>query len=532
MTPKDTVSQPAKVRNHSIDVWYSRPLDVHVWSEHKELNNIIDEVFDSLSDEQRLSISGRSKNKGRASGREHLKVVVLDLYVAWKTDPMLSIGVALGNGAYKVGSRYNALFISSRIRDVIHGLHAQEFIDLAKGSHNRTGTGKGNRTTRIRAAQRLVDLFNDVGLEPYELSLNHEKECVVLKDHDVDEFGEPIRRKGQKKSRDIEYQDTPETVRMREELRAYNALLAETYIDIPTLREPHIDRIKTDGTTQRVPIDQTNKFVRRIFSRGAWDMNGRFYGGWGQQVGKDLRRQIAINHLPTVEVDYKGLHVAILSAKKGVIDSPKDRYDLGTQILPQLDLKQQRAAVKQLVLTAINAKSEESAYLAFRHEQPKGSIEKRLEGQELNQLLQAFTKKHPHLEPDLCSDQGINLMYTDSQITEIILGKFTEMRKPVLSVHDSYIVQTTDVDLLKKAMSEASKKLTGVDLSVEQEIPSYDDIIRMRRVDRERYLDTLKEVTLSEKSTPEYHERLLRFMNYRKTNYESTYWLDIPYNHY
>ena len=123
-------------------------------------------------------------------------------------------------------------------------------------------------------------------------------------------------------------------------------------------------------------------------------------------------------------------------------------------------------------------------------------------------------------------------MYIDSQITEIVLKKFTERQRPVLSVHDSYIVQTTDVDLLRKDMSEANRRLTGLDLSVEQEIPSDDDIIRMQRVDRERYLETLQEVTSSEKSTPEYHERLLRFMNYRKTNYESTYWLDVPYNHY
>ena len=506
---------------------------MHVWSRHKELNKVIDDVFNSFSDEQRLSISGRSKkNKGRATGRDHLKVVVLDLYVAWKSDPRLSIGVALGNDAYKVNSRYNALFISPRVRDVIRCLHEQEFIDVAKGSYNRTGTGKGNRTTRIRAAQRLVDLFNDIGLEPYELSLNHKKECIVLKDHDVDEFGEPIRKKGRKTSKDIEYEDTPETFRMREELNAYNALLAETYIDIPTLSEPHIDRIKTDGTTQRVPIDQTNKFVRRIFSRGAWDMNGRFYGGWWQQVGKDLRAQISINDLPTVEIDYRSLHVAILSAKKGIFDGQGDRYNLGTQILPQLDLKQQRAAVKQLVLTALNAKTEKSAFSAFRHDQTKGSLEKTLSNVQLRQLLRAFIKKHPHLEPDLCSDQGINLMYTDSQITEIVLRKFTERQRPVLSVHDSYIVQTTDVRLLQEAMSEASQKLTGIHLAVEQEIPGYDYIMGLRGVDRDLHIDTFKEVLSSKKSTPEYRERLIRFINYRKENYESTYWLDKYYNHY
>jgi hypothetical protein len=67
-------------------------------------------------------------------------------------------------------------------------------------------------------------------------------------------------------------------------------------------------------------------------------MNGRFYGGFWQQIREDLRKKIYINDNPTVEVDYKGLHAAILSARQGVFDS-SDRYDLGRQILPDFDLK-------------------------------------------------------------------------------------------------------------------------------------------------------------------------------------------------
>ena len=88
-------------------------------------------------------------------------------------------------------------------------------------------------------------------------------------------------------------------------------------------------RTRKDGTTQRIKIDQSKKFVRRIFSRGDWNCNGRFYGGFWQQVGSEYRKKIYINDSPTVEVDYKGLHAAILSAKKNVVYDG-DRYDLGT----------------------------------------------------------------------------------------------------------------------------------------------------------------------------------------------------------
>ena len=97
-----------------MNVWYSKPLDVHVWSEHPKINQVVDTVYDSLTDDNQTLISGKSNNQGKASGRTHLKVVLVDLYVAWKTDPLFCIGVARGNDAYQVGSRYNALHISNK----------------------------------------------------------------------------------------------------------------------------------------------------------------------------------------------------------------------------------------------------------------------------------------------------------------------------------------------------------------------------------------------------------------------------------
>jgi hypothetical protein len=509
-----------------IDVWHSKPLDVHVWSDHPEINKVVDAVYDGLTDDGRLQISGKSNNAGKASGKAILKVVLVDLYVAWKTDPCLCIGVARGNDAYKVNSRYNALHISSRIRGIIDALWDEGFIDYRGGSYNREGSGRGRHHSRIRAAHKLHEMFSPLEIELYELDLHHKRECIVLNDLDVDEDGEPIKTKsGTKKSKPIKYYDTPETDRMRDELTAYNDLLRETYIDIPSLEEPHITRTKSNGQVQLVPINQSNKFVRRVFSRGAWDLNGRYYGGWWQQIGKDLRKQISINNMPTVEVDYKGLHVAILSAQHGVGDNPTDRYNLGEQILPQFDLKQQRAVVKLLVLTAINAKTETATFQAFRYDQPTGSIEKKLDDVALSKLLEAFLTKNPHLRKDLCSDVGIKLMYIDSQITEQIIKEFVDNNVPILSVHDSYIVETDRVDLLRDAMSKATIKLVGRDLAVEQEVPSYNNIMAMQSVDRDRYIDTFKDVLAMNNKSDQYSDRIIRFMKYRTNNYQDTYWI-------
>ena len=172
-----------------------------------------------------------------------------------------------------------------------------------------------------------------------------------------------------------DYKDTDKTVAMRRDLTKYNELLSRTYIDIPALEEPFIERKLSNGQIQRVPINQTRKFVRRIFSRNSWELNGRFYGGFWQQIGKEFRKQIVINSSPTIEVDYKGLHVSLLSAKKGIVDI-EDHYELGALILPEAFALEQRDIVKSLLLTAINAKSPKSAFAAFRNSQPQGSIAK------------------------------------------------------------------------------------------------------------------------------------------------------------
>ena len=225
-----------------IDVNHSRPLDVHLWSDYAEINDLVKSIFDSFSSEEKLKIKGRSNNRGRASGFTHLKVLLIDLYVAWRTDPSLCIGVARGNGSHTVNTRYNALFISPRIRDVIDLLIANDYLDSIGGSYDRIGNGRNNRTSRIRASEKLCEAFQGLTIEPYQLSLNHKQECIVLTKDDTDEEGNPIKlvrgRRTVKKRVSVEYidSDNPNLQLMRSDLQQYNELLCQTYVDIPSLQ--------------------------------------------------------------------------------------------------------------------------------------------------------------------------------------------------------------------------------------------------------------------------------------------------------
>jgi hypothetical protein len=74
-------------------------------------------------------------------------------------------------------------------------------------------------------------MFQQTKFGPEHVFDHPDREVIVLRDTDPETD----------KAFDVDYDDTDETRRMREDLRAYNNLLANTFIDIPTLEEPFID---------------------------------------------------------------------------------------------------------------------------------------------------------------------------------------------------------------------------------------------------------------------------------------------------
>jgi hypothetical protein len=307
-------------------------------------------------------------------------------------------------------------------------------------------------------------------------------------------------KKERKKKPVLEYVDTPETIRMRGVLIKYNALLNKSYLDVFSLEEPYfqmtVKRAGKEPKVVRYYIDGRNHFVRRIFNNGSWELGGRFYGGWWQQIRKELRPDIMINDNPVVEIDFTAMHIALLQAavtekpepdivvvkdnepqqgseffqrfiaprlanSNNEIDAADDPYTLNKSIFPAKNCFDQRKVVKQLALMAINAKSRKSAFSAFRSSQAKGDPLKKMTNDELSQLLDAFIEKQPELEPFLCTGKGLELMYLDSCIAESVIEQLTDKSIPVLCVHDSFIVADKQKHELLRAMEHACNQVIG-----------------------------------------------------------------------
>ena len=467
--------------NSEINRYYSRPLDVHRWSDHPEATKLRDAIWNQYFKEKFL-IGGKG-NKAKSEPKKQFKILLLDLYVAWLDDPELSIGVGMSKSAFKTNRRYNALFISSKIIDIINHAHAAGLID------KKTGSEQSGKTTRIRASALLATFFEQADLSLFDMTQEYpNKEVIILnqKEH-----------KDEKEiTKTVDYLDTDydPIVGMRQELHEYNALLWRTHVDIPTLEEPLVEQPYWDKEAQetkirRVRLTQDNKFVRRIFYRADWNLGGRFHGGWWQNINSDLRKQIYINDQSTVEQDYSGLHVNLLYGLKGIQPASGDHYEV-EHLLLDFSTKEQRTIVKGVVLNAINANTTKSAYAAYRQQQQTGTREKALEDKQLELLLEAFKRKHPNIEETLGSDKGVELMHMDGRITAKVIKHFTNKNIPILSIHDSYITQNQHTGELRTVMNKVvTEELNGFNINIEQEGIGEDQIQAFRNMDRAHALD-------------------------------------------
>jgi len=436
----------------------SRPFDVHLNSDFPEVNDWIDRLWNEFFHH------GYRENKDEKKLKKHFKTLLLDLYVSWLEDPTQWLGVALRNEAYSAGSRYNKLHITGDIRLVVQCLDDNKLIKVVKG------TEAAKRVTRVRAEPALIDYFKTSSFFEYDIRIAEEREPIILKDDTDDKNvieylnpGEGVKTpKGQKRKR---YIRAPSFIQdQREDLRAYNALLNRTFIDIGTLESPRIprqywDKKRQEIRTQYLRISQTRKFVYRVFSRKSFFLGGRFYGGWWQNISSELRKAIRIDDQATVEPDYSGLHIAIAYAMRRVTP-PEDPYDLPFLLPEYTDCPEvQRQDVKDLALISLNARNTTGAIHAYRnnyaHEYKQRPIGPTTMGDKLlHQLLEGFLDHNQPIKDDMNSDAGVYLQAIDGNMTHFILKHFTEKGIVVLPIHDSYIIQLEYEQELKQVLKE------------------------------------------------------------------------------
>jgi hypothetical protein len=154
---------------------------------------------------------------------------------------------------------------------------------------------------------------------------------------------------------------------------------------------------------------------------------------------------ITINSLPTIEIDYSGLHPYMMYHLEGLKPPAGDMYDIGVWSSPE-EMEVKRPIIKEFFNAIVNDEYGE-------YKMPKSS--RKIIGLSNKQLRAKIAQKHPQIAHNFNSGYGLTLQYEDSMIAERVMLLLLKQDIPCLPVHDSFIVQVFHEKELIHAMNQA-----------------------------------------------------------------------------
>lgn len=289
----------------------------------------------------------------------------------------------------------------------------------------RKGTRNGQRTT-IEPTAKFRALIDGL-----ELSFGRADgaETIILK--------AKIERNRPKAL--VDYEDTPKTVAMREEVEAVNAALNASDLKLSNMPPP-------------VPMFLTRRFqIDHPEAAHDFNQHGRLYGGFWINMAKGDRHLLRVNGEPVADLDFTGMFAQLAYIEACLPRPDSDPYD-GIEGLPR--------DVVKMGLNALLCRTGPMLRLPsdLRQMVPAGWNAKR--------LSVAIAERHPRIAPLFGQGIGLRLMFTESQILMVALGELFAQGIPALPMHDGLMVPASREREARNAMARASLSIAGVALPV------------------------------------------------------------------
>ena len=325
--------------------------------------------------------------------------------------------------------------------------------ETRRGNYNRGGDLSKSKVTQYAATKKLLEYCKDVQDQSLFIP-KPDTETIILKapvPNESDQVEKALR----------EYPDTPSSNQMREYLKLINQNMLSHWYDLYVADDTYV-LMQKEIATRRArnkqdkdklqPVNLSKRTLRRVFGRGSFERGGRFYGGWWQNIPSAYRSVISINGKPTIEMDYSQYHPNILYNLHQAVLGNEDAYD---RILGH----EHRDLSKQIFNACLNASKE-------LKRPPKG-MKISHTGKTWKDIKRCLFTAHPQIKEAFFTDQGMELQYRDSQMAEQVMLTFAKAEKPILPVHDSFLVLIDDKELLLEEMQSAYTFFFGKSIGID-----------------------------------------------------------------
>lgn len=419
----------------------ARPFDPQWMTSNNRLRAYLHGICANLS--VREERQRRRRQDAQPRYEASIKSIILDLFRAHLSDKTLEVGIGTGTTCLQdlSRSRYGASFISART--FIDAMKALQEAGLVVQStpHWDDPEKRNSRVARYMASPALLNGLREAGATVVDLCRHQNAEGIRLKDT----------RKAL-----VEYGENAFATAARDRLRAINDMLADHWVDLALTDVELADelgRLRKSRNANKTPtIDLAARTVHRVFNNSDWEQGGRFYGAWWISCPSRLKPYILIDGKRTVEVDYSGLHAAMLFAEAGVT-LPDDPYE---RCLTGIGGRQERQLVKRTFNALLNA----------RHIDRIGEIadySADLTGKDWQEFKQFIVNQYPEFQRNFGSGVDLRLQRKDSDLAEAVMLQFAAMGYACLPLHDSFIVHHGLERDLTIAMSKAFQAEFGID---------------------------------------------------------------------
>jgi len=364
--------------------------------------------------------------------RTVFRVLILDLYHRYvEGNGLFSIGVFVSKTGAGAKSAKQGEIIGAAgnvLGRIVKALETAELLVIHK---------KGNlgHSTKISAGEILIDLLEiENGFNPNIFKATKYASVVWVEEPDENDKGfvEKIPM------------DIDEAVRYGSEaIEEMNSILEESSITFGDL-----------------PLFPSEKIYSRYIRKGTENSEegyGRLHAPSWQRIDSFAREMILINGKKTAEIDICSCHPAIAYSYNNedvTLSFEKGRKLYGIEAV-NVSKKKYRKIVKLAMLCLLNAKNKAGAESALEKAIRVGKLRKLPKGVGPRDVIEELISKHVKINNWLFKKCWLRLTYIESNICLRVFEHFVRQGIPILSVHDSFVIQKDKKNELEELLIQS-----------------------------------------------------------------------------